>query len=302
MLMIPTWQARNLAPQFPDVRIGNLMRGRSSTVEQLEFPLRQVGGSNPTRSLHVNMREINHQIAKPFIEHWHYEHKVPTGRNLFFGCYVDNSLFAVANYGKGAAMAREFSVAAFIAKTFPELGLSPDDELWHLQRLCRVGEKDEKGPIPLTQFLAFCHRELRKKGVRAVISYSDPANSHHGGIYRAANFRYLGQTAAEWHVIDKQGIIRHRRVAYKFMQRENARARAAGVPAPPLTLADARGMLGFTRHQTSPRDRWFLDLGPLPAKRQPRMPRPSLPPGANEDESPRHELSRREHDGAQHSQ
>jgi len=34
-------------------------------------------------------------------------------------------------------------------------------------------------------------------GVRLVVSYADPAHGHHGGIYQAGNWVYLGRTHAE---------------------------------------------------------------------------------------------------------
>ena len=49
-----------------------------------------------------------------------------------------------------------------------------------------------------------------RQGVKFVVSFSDPANGHNGGIYKAANFKHLGKSNAEWHVVDKNGVLRHR--------------------------------------------------------------------------------------------
>jgi len=127
-----------------------------------------------------------------------------------------------------------------------------------LKRLCRKGGKDDaldprsrsRGEIPMTQFLAFCHRVLREFfGIRCIMAYSDPAAGHDGGIYRAANFVHLGTTKAEQHVQDADGRIMHRRGVYHYRRR-------CGVE----TVAQVRDMLGLSLIMTPPKDRWFIDL------------------------------------------
>lgn len=243
------------------------IRGCSSMAEQREFPLRQMAVSRPTQPLH-DVREIKREVAAPFIEQWHYEHKTPTGKNVYFGCFVAGDLFAVASFGWGAAMKLSngnYSIEGYLERHYPELGIvGSRRSVLHLQRLCRVGSREDKGPIPLSQFLAACRRLIRRhsigKEARGIISYSDPSRGHSGGIYRAAGFRHLGTTASEMHVIDENGVIRHRRVAYKFMKSRNSQAERKGKPIPFPTLAAARKHLGFEPHKTSPRDRWFLAL------------------------------------------
>jgi hypothetical protein len=44
-----------------------------------------------------------------------------------------------------------------------------------------------------SQFIAYSLRELKKKGIKAVISYAD-SSRHVGTIYQAANFNYYGLT------------------------------------------------------------------------------------------------------------
>jgi hypothetical protein len=163
-----------------------------------------------------------------------------------------------------------YSVEAYLEKAYPELGIiGTERSLLNLSRLCRVGTKEERGPVPMSRFLAVCRVLLRKhkmaKDAKGIISYSDPdtrynARGHNGGLYKASGFMHLGQTAPEMHVVDKNGIIRHRRVAYKFMKSRNAQAERKGLSIPFPTLAAAREHLGFKPLKTPPRDRWFLAL------------------------------------------
>lgn len=195
---------------------------------------------------------ISLATARPFVEQWHYAGCIPTGRNIFFGWYVPgtdyglptdlvgDTLYAVAGYGPGV----NCHAADYLSRT---TGYAiPREELIELTRLCRIEPKVEQ--LPLTAFLAACHRALKHDGIRFVVTFSDPMHGHNGGIYRAANFVYLGKTNPELHVIDANGNIVHRRRAYRY-------ARQNGIG-----LIQARAILGLRPVKTECKDRWFLPL------------------------------------------
>lgn len=188
----------------------------------------------------MDTHRIDHRLAKPFIEEWHYSGKCPTGKNIFFGCYDGAGLYAVADYGIGVNPYQ----ATFLSR---ESSLDvTNDALVELKRLCRIEPRNDD--MPLTKFLSQCHRQLKQEGVRFVVSFSDPEHGHTGGIYRAANFIHLGQSNPEFHLVDADGVVRHRRYAYRYAQRNG------------VTTAQARDDLGLTRIKTAPKDRWFLPL------------------------------------------
>jgi len=194
------------------------------------------------------IREISLREAKPVIEKWHYSHKVPTGKNIFFGWFVDGELYAVADYGIG--------VNAFQASFLTRVsGMDvTNTNLLELKRLARVEPRIDS--LPLTKFLSECHALLRARGYKFIVSFSDPAQKHTGGIYKAASFAYLGQSFPEWHLIDQQGNIRHRRFAYRHMQRNGG------------TLAESRETLGLKRIKMPAKDRWFLIIDKKQARKQ----------------------------------
>jgi len=185
-------------------------------------------------------RQIEREIAVPFIEQWHYSHCVPTGKNVFFGWYTDDSLYAVADYGIGVNCYQ----AQYLA-TRTGHDVTPSN-LLELKRLCRVEPKQEN--MPLTRFLKICHKRLKNDGIQFIIAFSDPERGHNGGIYKAANFTYLGKTNAERHVVDKDGQQVHRRRVLRYMERHT------------INPASARRQLGLTMQKTLPKDRWFLAL------------------------------------------
>jgi len=188
----------------------------------------------------VKVTLVDFAIAKPFIEQWHYSKCVPKGFNLFFGCYLDERPYAVANYGEGI---NPYQAAYLREKTKRDITVT---NLLELKRLCRLEPRAEG--VQLTQFLSKCHQQLKRIGYRYVVSFSDPEHGHTGGIYKAANFTHMGKTNAEWHTVDKDGNPVHRRVAYRH-------ARQNGI-----TIEKAREVLGLTRRKTLPKDRWFITL------------------------------------------
>jgi hypothetical protein len=229
----------------------------------------------------IEVREMSRDEAVFMVELFHYSQKMPTGKNVFFGCFVDGAAepYAVAVYGIGASMGLHTSLAKL---TFEPI---TRDNLYELKRLARREPRDDR--IQLTQFLSKCHKILaRDHGIKYVVSFSDPEHNRFkkqrdgvpyvsGGIYKAANFEYLGRGAAVWHVVDKNGVQHHRRVAYRYKERHNTKKFAGWLkrngwsrkppyekwPAGAMTMTEARAKLGFTPVATESKDRWLLTIG-----------------------------------------
>lgn len=191
-------------------------------------------------------RVVDLDMVLPFVEKWHYLHKMPSGKNYYYIWTIPgfhyglwDAIYAVAIYG--------INHNPYQARSLSKLtGLEIDaTKLLELRRLCRREPKIEE--LPLTAFLARCHRIL-KNYYRYIVAYSDPEQGHNGGIYKAANFNYLGQTKPSYHVVDHKGRTIHRRSYSHY-------AKSKG-----LTLKQARKELGFTTIRKEPKDRWFLAL------------------------------------------
>ena len=204
---------------------------------------------NPTLKA-SEVREIGIDIARPFVERWHYSGCLPTGKNIFLGWYVKSdllqsdlfgdSLYAVADYGIGV---NPYQASFLSAQTGCNI---QNGDLLELKRLCRVEPKIKE--LPLTAFLSKCHKILKSQGFSYIVSFSDPTHNHNGGIYKAANFTHLGTTNPEIHVMDENGNIRHRRYYFRYARRNN------------VPVEQARQELNLKRVKTLPKDRWFLVL------------------------------------------
>lgn len=67
---------------------------------------------------------------------------------------------------------------------------------------------------PVSRIAALAVRMLRKQspGLRLIVSYADPAQGHHGGIYQAGNWLYVGSSQPQRAVVI-DGVSMHKRSA-----------------------------------------------------------------------------------------
>jgi hypothetical protein len=195
------------------------------------------------------VRPIEASRVHRFITDHHYSETVPSGKNLFFGWFAgdyfpedmfDGGLYAVANYGIGINPLQ----AQFLAK---ETGLTVNlDNLLELKRLVRAEPRTDN--LPLTYFLSKCHKLLKADGYKHIVSFSDPAQGHSGGIYKASNFIHLGQTQADQFVVDTNGKVRHRRLVNHYAKNKG------------VSYQEALSILNLTTTKSVPKDRWFYKL------------------------------------------
>ena len=207
-------------------------------------------GSNPTPPLQLSIRRITKKQAQPIIEKYHYSHHVPPAPGAkFFGWFWDDGLgeklYAVALYGLGANK----HSAEYLAK-ITKLPVAKDN-LIELIRLARVEPKIEK--MQLTKFLSICHKILRKEGTQYVVSYSDPQYNPHGGIYAAANFKFVGMTDARKIFQDPEGKLVHERKLSRFQERKRAKGEF-------ISRAEAVALFGYKPYSVPPKKRWFLAI------------------------------------------
>lgn len=188
------------------------------------------GGSTPTSALHLwKIAAVEHRVAKQWVEKWHYSHRIPTGKNYLFGLFTPaNELYAVAVYGTG--------VNPYQARFL---------KCQNVVELKRLARAEPRLDYPMSRFVAITTKLLRKQiAFDCLVSFSDPEEGHEGTLYKACGFSFYGLTNPEWHLIDRAGLKRHRRFAYRFAKRNG------------ISLPEAREQLGLTRVKTQPKKRW----------------------------------------------
>ena len=130
------------------------------------------------------VKEISYRVATEFLYPRHYSGRIPTVTKAF-GLFDSDAfdvsrLKAVCTFGKPASASLCKGVC----------GEEYSQNVYELNRLCRTDDWDK----PLSQFVAYCLRELKKEDW-IIVSYSDTGMNHHGYIYQACNFMYTGCTA-----------------------------------------------------------------------------------------------------------
>lgn len=120
-----------------------------------------------------------HEAAKYAVETWHYSQRLPVGRLVKVGAWEDGKFIGAVLFGRGAnnAIGRD-------------LGLSADQCV----ELVRVALRDHQSAVSRVVALSLRFLRLSNPALRCVVSYADEEQGHHGGIYQAGNWTYVGRS------------------------------------------------------------------------------------------------------------
>lgn len=134
--------------------------------------------------------------AKYAVEHWHYSRSMPTPPVLRIGAWEDGQYIGCVLFSRGST--------TNLGKPY---GLS-NTEVCELTRVALTRHR-----VAVSQIVAQAIRMLRikERGLRLIVSFADPEQDHHGGIYQAGNWLYSGQSSAYDKFRDKNGRVWHPR-------------------------------------------------------------------------------------------
>lgn len=138
---------------------------------------------------------VGHDAAKHAVLRWHYSRAMPTSKTVRVGVWEDERFIGVVLFGRGAA---------------PHLGKPYGLDATEVCELTRVAL--DRHTAPVTQIVAAAIRDLRRvcPGLRLIVSFADPAEGHHGGIYQAGGWLYVGDTPPARY-FRVRGRVRHPR-------------------------------------------------------------------------------------------
>ena len=121
---------------------------------------------------------------------------------------------------------RVYRRCAVLAGASPNLGTALDLDQTEVCELTRVALREHQHAV--SEIVALALRQLRatNPGLRLVVSFADPKEGHHGGIYQAGNWVFTGMSnpVTEYLI---GGRWRHTRGAYHHPDRATARSRQA---------------------------------------------------------------------------
>jgi hypothetical protein len=149
------------------------------------------GMSKPT----LKLDWCGQDAATYAVMNWHYSRAMPSSKLAKIGVWENGKFIGAIIYGLGAT--------PNLCKPY---GLT-QQECCELVRVAL-----SKHETPVSRIVAISMRILKRDmpGVRLVVSFADPSEGHHGGIYQAGGWLYGGKSAdARFFVVN--GIERHPR-------------------------------------------------------------------------------------------
>ena len=139
----------------------------------------------------------SHKAAKYACENWHYSKSTPCGKLVKIGVWENDKYVGVVLYGRGANKS-----------LMSPFGLHLDEGC----ELVRVALTNHLTPV--SRIMSISRKFLKKSNpkLKLIVSYSDTNQNHHGGIYQADNWLYLGlNKGSSYQLQDKDGIWKHPR-------------------------------------------------------------------------------------------
>lgn len=152
--------------------------GEGSTVSR---PADQPGGagSSPATRSRLLVAPCNFRAAEHAVTNWHYSRAMPAGKTVKFGVWENDRFIGAVLFGRGSNN-----------HLGGPYGLGPTE----VCELVRIALRQHEAPV--TRIVSETIRGLRRSspGLRLIVSFADPGHGHHGGIYQAGNWLYLGLT------------------------------------------------------------------------------------------------------------
>lgn len=137
-----------------------------------------------------------HEAAKYACENWHYSKSIPVPPLLKIGVWEQKKFVGVVIFSRGAT---------------PDLlkpyGLKQTEGC----ELTRIALFNHKSPVSRILSIAIKFVKKTNPKVRLIVSFADPSEGHHGGIYQATNWIYSGDSAPSFKYFDSSGRQWHPR-------------------------------------------------------------------------------------------
>lgn len=144
----------------------------------------------------------SHEAAKYAVEHWHYSRVMPAGKSVKIGAWESGRFIGAVVFSWGANN---------------HIGSPYGLKMTEVCELVRVALAP-KHSTPVSRVVSIALRMLVKQspGLRLIVSYADPEQSHHGGIYQAMGWTYTGSSGAQRESLRPDGTIMHKRTAHEL--------------------------------------------------------------------------------------
>lgn len=141
-----------------------------------------------------------HAAAKYAVENWHYSKSLPVPPLVKVGVWESEKFVGVVIFSRGANNN--------LLKPF---GLAQTEGC----ELTRVAFTSHSSPVSRVIKLAMAFLKRNSSELRLIVSFADPSEGHHGGIYQAGNWIYTGRQPPTVEYIAPDGKQWHGRMVSK---------------------------------------------------------------------------------------
>lgn len=128
--------------------------------------------------MHLRLDWCSHEAAKYAVEHWHYSRAMPACKTVKIGVWEDGRFVGVVifSWGSNQHLGKQFGLKMVECCELTRVALGPHQ-------------------TPVSRIVAIALKMLKQQspGLRLVVSYADCDQNHHGGIYAAGGWVYLGK-------------------------------------------------------------------------------------------------------------
>ena len=138
-----------------------------------------------------------HEAAKFACEKWHYSKSIPVPPLVKIGAWEDGKFIGVVVFSRGAT-----------PSLLSPFGLKQTEGC----ELTRIALTTHASAVSRIVRLAMMFLKKQTPGLRLIVSFADPSEGHHGGIYQAGNWIYSGKSAPSTEYISQDGKRWHARM------------------------------------------------------------------------------------------
>lgn len=133
-------------------------------------------------SARLHIAPCTHEAAALAVTRWHYSGVMPSGKLIRYGVWEDDAYIGCVLFGRGANH-----------RLGSPFGLAQTEAC----ELVRVALR--RHVTPVSRILSICTRLIRTHapGLRLIVSYADPEQGHHGGVYAGAGWTYTGTVKSQ---------------------------------------------------------------------------------------------------------
>lgn len=152
--------------------------------------------SSPDKPV-LKVAPCDHAAAKYAVENWHYSQVLPAGKLFKVGAWEGGKFIGcvIFSYGANNNIGSPYGLAQTEVCELVRVALRA--HVWPVSRIMRFAMKMLKEHNP---------------GTRLCISYADPEQGHHGGVYQATGWAYTGASKSQREVMHN-GKVMHKRTA-----------------------------------------------------------------------------------------